>query len=264
MNGIVQTESKSVLLLVDADNTLWDTDAIYAHAQERLLKSVETQMGITAPRLDRLAFVRDVDQDIAAVHHGRLRYPASLLARALSLRLQGVEARDASRIVCRSHDRREMVQSEAAKLEEDFYADLKTRPPLRTGVTDGLAELSALNLRPLIVTEGRKKRCEELLSVYGLEDFFEGLVEAPKQRSLFSRLLRLHGGYYRGFMVGDQLDRDIAPAKEAGFTTLYFPSGFVPKWSPEIDLIEPSYQISSFAEVPQIVRTECAALLQQL
>ena len=141
---------------------------------------------------------------------------------------------------------------------------MKTRPPLRTGVTAGLAELSALKIRPLIVTEGHKKRCEELLRVYRLEDFFEGLVEAPKQTSLFSRLLRLRGGYYRGFMVGDQLDRDIAPAKEAGFTTLYFLSGFVPKWSPEIELIEPSYQISSFLEVPQIVRTECAALLQQV
>jgi putative hydrolase of the HAD superfamily len=213
---------------------------------------------MTTPHLDRLAFVRDVDQDIAAIHHGRLRYPASLLARALSLRLQGVEARDASRIVCRSHDRRELAKGEAAKLEEDFYADLKAHPPLRKGVADGLAELSVLDLRPLIVTEGHKKRCEELLSVYGLEDFLEGLVEAPKQSGLFSRLLRLHGGYHRGFMVGDQLDRDIAPAKEVGFTTLYFPSGFVPKWSLDIELIQPDYQIFSFAEVPQIIRTECA------
>ena len=82
----------------------------------------------------------------------------------------------------------------------------------------------------MIVTEGHKKLCEDLLSVYGLEDSFEGIVEAPKHRSLFSRLLRLHGGYDRGFMVGDQLDRDIAPAKEAAFTTLYFPSGFGAVW----------------------------------
>jgi putative hydrolase of the HAD superfamily len=262
MSTLVQPASKVVLILTDADNTLWDTDAVYARAQERLLRSVETQMGITSPSSDRLAFVRDIDQDIAAIHHGRLRYPASLLARALSLRLLGIAARDASRIVCRSHDQREMPQGQAAKLEEQFYADLKTLAPLRIGLRDGLSGLGGLDLRPLIVTEGHKKRCEDLLSVYGLEDFFEGIVEAPKHSSLFSRLLRLHGGYDRGFMVGDQLDRDIAPAKEAGFTTLYFPSGFVPKWTPEIELIQPSYQISSFAEVPKIVRTECAAPLQ--
>jgi hypothetical protein len=32
-------------------------------------------------------------------------------------------------------------------------------------------------------------------------------------------------------MVGDQLDRDIEPAKAAGFVTAWFPGGFTPRWS---------------------------------
>ena len=260
MRTVGRKSEVQILLLSDADNTLWDTDSVYAQAQECLLKSVESLVGITTPRLDRLAFVRDVDQDIAAIHHGRLRYPASLLARALSLRLRGVQASDATRIVCRSHDSREIVQSEAAQLEKEFYADLKRTPPLRTGVLEGLVKIKAQGLRPLIVTEGHKKRCEELLSFHELEKFFAGLIEAPKRTSLFNRLFRLHGGYDRGFMIGDQLDRDIAPAKEAGFATIYFPSGFVPKWSPGRDAIQPAYEISSFSQVPGIIQEECVAL----
>jgi putative hydrolase of the HAD superfamily len=59
-------------------------------------------------------------------------------------------------------------------------------------------------------------------------------------------------------MVGDQLDRDIAPAKEAGLTTIYFPSGFKPKWMPLEAEVRPDFKIESFAEVPAIV-AECLA-----
>ena len=54
-------------------------------------------------------------------------------------------------------------------------------------------------------------------------------------------------------MVGDQLERDIRPAKEAGLRTIYFPGGFKPKWEASSNNVHPDYQISSFAEVPAIV-----------
>lgn len=55
------------------------------------------------------------------------------------------------------------------------------------------------------------------------------------------------------FMVGDQLDRDIAPAKAAGVNTIYFPGGFQPRWAPDLQSIRPDHVIASFAEVPNIV-----------
>jgi len=56
-----------------------------------------------------------------------------------------------------------------------------------------------------------------------------------------------------GFMVGDQLDRDIAPAKTAGLTTIYFPGGFKPGWHSAEEEVKPDFRIESFAEVPGIV-----------
>lgn len=55
-------------------------------------------------------------------------------------------------------------------------------------------------------------------------------------------------------MIGDQLDRDIVPAKEAGLTTIYFPGGFQPKWqSTEYeDFVD--YWISAFDEAVTIIK----------
>ncbi len=67
-------------------------------------------------------------------------------------------------------------------------------------------------------------------------------------------------------MVGDQLDRDIGPAKEAGLTTIYFPGGFSPRWAPAEESVGPAFRVSSFAEVPEIVLqsyAECASEASQ-
>ena len=55
------------------------------------------------------------------------------------------------------------------------------------------------------------------------------------------------------FMIGDQLDRDIATAKAAGLQTIYFPGGLAPKWAPDEETVRPDFRITSFAEIPGIV-----------
>ena len=57
----------------------------------------------------------------------------------------------------------------------------------------------------------------------------------------------------RAFMIGDQLDRDIAPAKAAGLITVYFPGGFRPKWTPDESSIGPDFKVSDFMQAAQIV-----------
>jgi putative hydrolase of the HAD superfamily len=54
-------------------------------------------------------------------------------------------------------------------------------------------------------------------------------------------------------MIGDQLDRDIAPAKEAGLKTIFFASGFVPRWSSRVDDIKPDYVVDDFEKAAELV-----------
>src|SRR5215475_8527897 len=78
------------VVFADADNTLWDTDDVYARAQVDLLKTIEFESGIKIENKDRLAFVRSLDQALAEKHRFGLRYPPRCLARALILVMTGV------------------------------------------------------------------------------------------------------------------------------------------------------------------------------
>lgn len=94
---------RQAVILADADNTLWDTDAVFAEAQLRLLEAVERTTGLSAPSGtdDRLAWVRRYDQAIATIHHRRFGYPPPLPVRALAMGLAGAPPADAASAVVR-------------------------------------------------------------------------------------------------------------------------------------------------------------------
>jgi len=55
-------------------------------------------------------------------------------------------------------------------------------------------------------------------------------------------------------MIGDQLDRDIAPAKAAGLITIYFPGGFQPKWQQRAEgEIKPDYRVQDFNQAVEVI-----------
>src|SRR5690349_8683012 len=83
-------------IYTDADNTLWDTDAVFREAQLGLLNDVENLSERSLSRSDRLEFLREYDQAIALRHHSRLKYPPSLLVRALRAGLSGTAPDEAA------------------------------------------------------------------------------------------------------------------------------------------------------------------------
>ncbi|MGB3932069.1 MAG: HAD family hydrolase [Sphingobium sp.] len=245
--------NRTVTVFVDADNTLWDTDQVFASAQLALLAQSEAATGAKAPTTDRLAFVRACDQAIAARHHDGLRYPPHLLVRALVYALQGTTNEAAARAAWSNH-----LPSMPASVDEEafvkqYFSALKQLPALRPGVVAGLKSLEQANATVLVVTEAAKTRVEETAAKLGLAHHFSSVIEGKKRSDLFRRVLRLSGDPAHAYMVGDQLDRDISPAKEAGLTTLYFPGGFVPRWTPDRNKVRPDYQVSDFAEAADII-----------
>lgn len=240
-------------VFVDADNTLWDTDSVFADAQRNMLKRVEDATGAVANVDDRLAYVRAVDQAIAERHHARLRYPPKLLVRGLEAALAGHPADRAARAAWRSTAPNRLPDDRADEIEQAFFVDLRHDPELRTGVREGLEALRAANCMVLIVTEGPRVKVEETTKSLALHNLISRIIEGPKQPELYQRVLRSMGAPERAFMVGDQLDRDIAPAKAAGLKTIYFPGGFQPRWALDEAHVRPDHVIGTFAEVPDIV-----------
>jgi len=241
-------------LFTDADNTLWDTDRVFAAAQLALLETVEAATGAEVVASDRLAFVRSLDQGIAGRHHAGLRYPPRLLARALALDLAGADTGRAVRLALVGGEANQRLsETQAAAAELAFVAAIQALPPLRLGVEEGLEALHAAGCLILMVTEGARDKIAGTAAAHGIARFIDRIIESPKRPDLYRRVLRLTPVAGRASMVGDQLDRDIAPAKSAGLETIWFPGGFRPRWEPEVEEVAPDHVVTSFREVLGIV-----------
>lgn len=241
------------VVFVDADNTLWDTDGVYAAAQVALLTSVEAAVGSEPVRGDRLAFVREVDQELARLHHDGLRYPPALLVRAMALAVEGRPPVRAARSAWRGGEATAVANADAGAIEDAFVAGLRADPVLRAGVPEGLAALDQLGASVVVLTESRADRVEATAARLGVATGVDRVLEGRKRADLYRRVLRLSGAAGPAHMVGDQLDRDVLPAREAGLSTIWFPGGFAPKWRLDPSDVGPDYTISSFAEVAGIV-----------
>lgn len=247
------TTPSRATVFVDADNTLWDTDSIFASAQLHLLANVESAAGISTTAEDRLAFIREFDQQLAERHHKGLRYPPRLLARAAAFGLMGISAARAARSAWTGDIRPPLDEALERRFEQEFVAAISRNPELRPGVIEGLDRLLEAGCIVLVITESAEAKVAAIAQRLGLEGHFTRIIEGKKRPELYERLVRLTGKPTHGFMIGDQLDRDIAPAKAAGLTTIYFPGGFKPRWLPSEDQVPPDFRVESFSEVPQIV-----------
>lgn len=220
-------------LVSDADNTLWNTDKVFAGAQLLVLEKVEKITGRTADRKNRLAFVRQFDQEIAQRHEAGLRYPPILLIDAITTALTS------SSIA--SHHTNDIIEA--------YFAALAQKPKLRPGVRTTLRSLQDSDVTIVVASEGKEERLRGNLDSHNLTGLVSDLVVGKKNRDFFDVLYQRGGTAYPKVCVGDQLDRDIAPAKEAGFTTLYFPGGFRPSWEFELGTPDADRIIHSYADV---------------
>src|SRR3546814_11839881 len=88
--------------------------------------------------------------------------------------------------------------------------------PRRPGVREGLTALRKSHSIIFVITEGERDRVRRTARAHQLEGLFDRIIEAPKIPRIYQRALRLVGDASTAFMVGEQLQRYLRPAKEAG------------------------------------------------
>ena len=255
-NNLIFHSSKrcNILVVTDADNTLWDTNSVYAEGQLELLERIERDTGFKAETRNRLAFIRAIDQELARLSNYDLKYPPELLVHAVATHLTGVSPEKAAE---NSIDSRTRAGGDTKMRQHVkwFIGHLKRKiPRLRRGVKTGISKLNQIGIPLIILTEGNRERCQALLDHYNLSNLIVRIIAGRKQVSLYERIsLEFGGSLDTKVMVGDQLDRDILTAKQAGYITIYFPSRFQPAWIAADKTSVADYQISSFKQVPSII-----------
>jgi len=214
-------------IFTDADNTLWDTDALYASAQLALLSAAENIAKKQAPAADRLTFVRAYDQEIAARHHSGLRYPPALLIRALVSGVEGQTVQDAGRSVLTAGSVATEDESTALRSYSQILSGV---PPILPGVKMGLELARDTGIPVYVVTEGSIELARNRLHALEIEPLIAGVLSATKTADLYGRLIQ-RAAPKSAVMIGDQPDKDIQLAHCAGMLTILVRGRFRPVWT---------------------------------
>jgi putative hydrolase of the HAD superfamily len=221
----------SIWVYTDADNTLWDTNALFAEAQLALLGAAEEFCRTRGPDSGRLKFVRTFDQAIAANHHQRLRYPPALLFRALCDGLRGLSPEVAAKRALTEGAVLADSETQALRAYSDAISNL---PPLLGGVREGLQLAHEHRIPVYVVTEGPLETVRARLRAHGVDALTAGTLSASKTQELYARL-RQRAEPHRSVMIGDQPDRDTRLAHDAGLLTVLIQGRFRPNWLSSAD-----------------------------
>ena len=222
--------SPGYVLVVDADNTLWDTNEVFARAQLRLLEGTEQATGRMCSATDRLGFVRSYDQAIALKHHLHLKYPPQLLVAAIGAGLCGTAPAIAAELVIRGRPLpHTLTESKVSGVLAAYTQALTDVPALLPTVREALELACSRELSVFVMTEGKLERQRRSLAVHGLAQLVLSVWEMPKTVAQFERL-RQRFTQTEVVVIGDQLDRDIVPAHSAGCKTVLVPGRFRPRW----------------------------------
>lgn len=241
-----------MLIVTDADNTLWDTNSVYRDAQLAFFDEVAKIAGSADGIKDRLAYLRNIDQAIASKHKDHFRYPPILLAEALYIALIA-ERRKKNVPLPIDIDTTTLTALNTAA--DKFGTRVETTiPELRNGVREGLTSLKGLGASIIIVTEGSPERCKSLLQYYQLLSAVTEVVHTTRKGVVIYRQLADRYGVELMTAIGDQIEKDLYPAKEAGFITIYFPSELKFRWAGNANETYADYRIQSYDEIPDIVR----------
>ncbi len=213
---------KPSILVFDADNTLWDTDALYRNAQLELLAAVEDLSGQKASG-DRLAYLRGFDQQIAKSDPAGFRYPPQLLAERLYHELRAEKApipETANQAVI------EKLRAAVAI----YLQRLNDKPTLFPQAKETLELCAKRHAKLILLSESSLQRVQHLLLAYDLTGYFHQVISNRNKKETFATIKESIDPRLRAncvfVSIGDQVTYDLMPAKSEGYRTVLIPAGF--------------------------------------
>lgn len=267
-----------LILVIDGDNTLWDTNGVFEKAQRWLLRSLRK----ARPRdLTTLSFeqLRKVD-DLLIQESGRHEYDFELLVLALLFLQKGSTEKDSVSFALselRGHPDSADAKL-AAKISQVFRLKLQEIPSLLPSVNRSLKKLLRLKTRYkgrlalILLSEGDETRIRPTLEYhFGKSEVFD-VLKTVKRKSVDalcdvqvqgSKVLKSESGCSRVqsqlMVVGDSIESDIVPGNLVGAITIYIPGGYRGVETPTSDRKRPRRVLTSFRQLPELVESILAA-----
>ncbi len=191
------------LLGLDADDTLWHNESIFARAQERYRDLLAKYH--PAAEVDRALFATEM-RNIALYGYGVKGYMLSTVETAITLTRGAISAEEIRDIITLGQ---EMLAHPVELLPD---------------VTETLPRLAA-DYRLVLITKGDLHHQEKKVEESRLAPHFHAIeIVSEKDPAAYARVLRRHGVRAEEFaMAGNSLKSDILPVLELGGAGVHVP-----------------------------------------
>lgn len=247
------------IAIFDADNTLWDTNAVFTEAQKSILRSLKEAGTRVDPDQD-FGRLREID-DLLIKHFGKREYKIEYLSLCLKRLFNGEPIENIGqleKIIANSEPGEEAL----AKTASSKFGTLLTRiPDLLPDVLESLASIREAGRTIMILySEGKEERLRSICGHYEMEKYFHEIIFGDKSdRDWFNvkqKAIKLFEAIWPNekrepllYVIGDLLERDIKPGNLIGAKTIYKPGGYKPGERPKSREDMPTVTVSSMKEV---------------
>lgn len=271
---VVSPNYTGIILVVDGDNTLWDTNSVFEAGQRWLLESLHTARPEGSTTLS-FELLRRVD-DLLILRAGQQEYNFQLLVLALIFvqkSMTETEAVSAAMMELREHPDSRYAKL-AANISQDFRLKLQEIPPLLPSVGRSLEVLSRLRtcyrggLALILLSEGDEPRIRSILKHhFGEKTIFDAfhIVERKSKDALLdaqdqgSKIIKSGSGYSQIqtqlIVVGDSIVSDIVPGNLVGAITIYIAGGYRGAETPANERERPRMVLTNFSQLPELVES---------
>jgi len=250
----------AVIVIVDGDNTLWDTNAVFETAQLNMLRNLNRGDLNIDPKAE-FPRLREFDE-ILVKHYNKHEYDFSVLAFSLYLFFKGLKRDEAIRRAYEAFEKKLGIEAMdfAIKLGNQFKKELRKFPSLFKDVKETLETLKQHECVIILSSEGDKKRVRRIVRYYSIERYFDHILNGRKSVEQFEKARKIGIQKWRIrhpydkkipkiIVIGDLLDRDIRFSNLMGAITVYKPGGFKGRQIPRNETEKPKYEIKEMHEV---------------
>ncbi|HET6979291.1 MAG TPA: hypothetical protein VFI24_23370 [Pyrinomonadaceae bacterium] len=256
----------SAVLVFDADNTLWDTNAVFRKAQLEILR-VFAKSGLIKEPESELDNLRLIDKALANLAQDFEYRPIMLPVALDHYYSQNVSVDEAATWALRQGSG--YAQDFVRYSCESFNKALKQIPPMFKDAEEVLIRVqdsrsSGTPIALVMFSEGKARRLERILEAHQLRNrkVFDEIVIQKKSLDSFCLVretackhLSTVNEYKETLfvMVGDSIQRDIVFANRTGFVTVYKPADFLGEELGCSKDEEPRFRIDSLLELPGLL-----------
>ena len=254
----------AAILIVDGDNTLWDTNAVFENAQLNMLRNLVKENLNIDPETE-FSRLREFD-DILVKYYNKHEYDFSVLALSLYLFYKGLERDKAIQRACEAFEKKLDIEGMdfAIKCGNKFKEELRKFPPVFKDIKKTLETLKQHNCVIILSSEGDKERVRRIIKYYSMERYFDHILNGRKSVEQFKEARKIgkqiwHVRYPEDkktpkiIVIGDLLDRDIQFGNLIGAITVYKPGGYKGQQTPRNENEKPNYEIKEMHEVIDIL-----------